>query len=75
MGQHAKSLEKFDEILVVDGTNQDVLLLKVEVLTKENRLDALMETCQAVLALKPAQTIATKMANRIEKIKQVKIVK
>jgi len=72
LGQNAKSLEKFDEILVVDETSQDVLLLKVEVLTKENRLDELMETCTTVLALKPAATIATKMTNRIEKIKQVK---
>ena len=41
-------------------------------MTKENRLDDLLKTCQAILALSPAESIQTKMRQRIERINAVK---
>merc|ERR1712227_164425 len=72
LGQNVKSLETFDEILAVDSKNQDVLMLKVEVLSKEKRLDDLLKTCQAILALSPSDSVQSKMKQRIETIQKFK---
>lgn len=70
LGKNGPSLDKFDEILNLLPNDLDVLLLKVEVLSKENKLDVLLSTCKLVLSLdKVDEKTKDKIKGRIEKAK------
>jgi len=72
LGKHGPSLDKFDEILNLFPNDLDVLLLKVEVLSKENKLDTLLTTCKLVLSLDQVDAkTKDKIKGRIEKAKLV----
>jgi len=70
LGKHGPSLDKFDEILNLLPNDLDVLLLKIEVLSKENKLDTLLSTCKLVLSLEKVDAkTKDKIKSRIEKAK------
>jgi len=70
LGKNGPSLDKFDEILNLLPNDLDVLLLKVEVLSKENKLDVLLSTCKRVLSLEQVEEkTKDKIKGRIEKAK------
>lgn len=72
LGKNSPSLEKFDEILTLFPNDLDVLLLKVEVLSKESKLDDLLRTCKSILTMKIDAKTEEKIRNRIEKVKTAK---